>query len=120
MAEARYDAVADFYATAFDELDEPASAALLDLLGPPAGLRVLDIACGHGRLTRELARRGAVVTGADISGALIGRAGRPSGQNRSASVTCTPTWPPWLGSARRNRTGMSRTCPGREVPGSTR
>jgi SAM-dependent methyltransferase len=74
MAEARYDAVADFYATAFDELDEPASAALLDLLGPPAGLQVLDIACGHGRLTRELARRGAVVTGADISGALIGRA----------------------------------------------
>ncbi|MGH3153189.1 MAG: class I SAM-dependent methyltransferase [Streptosporangiaceae bacterium] len=74
MAEARYDAVADFYATAFDELDDPASAALLDLLGPPAGLQVLDIACGHGRLTRELARRGAVVTGADISGALIGRA----------------------------------------------
>jgi len=71
MAEARYDAVADFYTTAFDELDEPASAALL---GPPAGLRVLDIACGHGRLTRELARRGAVVTGADISGVLIGRA----------------------------------------------
>lgn len=74
MAKARYDAVADFYATAFDELDEPASAALLDLLGPPAGLRVLDIACGHGRLTRELARRGAAVTGVDISGALIGRA----------------------------------------------
>ncbi len=74
MAEARYDTVADFYATAFNEVDDPVSAALLDLLGPPAGLRVLDVACGHGRLTRELARRGANVTGVDISAALIGKA----------------------------------------------
>ena len=33
MAEARYDAVADFYAAGFDAIDEPASMALLDLLG---------------------------------------------------------------------------------------
>src|SRR5579862_118713 len=74
MPEARYDAVADFYATAFDALDDPATAALLDLLGPPAGLQILDLACGHGRLSRELARRGAIVTGADISAALLSRA----------------------------------------------
>jgi hypothetical protein len=37
MAEARYDAVADFYAAAFDDIDDPATGALLDLLGPPAG-----------------------------------------------------------------------------------
>jgi SAM-dependent methyltransferase len=74
MAEARYDTVADFYATAFNEVNDPVSAALLDLLGPPAGLRVLDVACGHGRLTRELARRGADVAGVDISAALIGKA----------------------------------------------
>jgi 2-polyprenyl-3-methyl-5-hydroxy-6-metoxy-1,4-benzoquinol methylase len=72
MAEARYDAVADFYVTGFDSTDDPAAAALLDLLGPPAGLHILDVACGHGRITRELARRGAGLTGIDISGVLIG------------------------------------------------
>src|ERR1700751_5567085 len=74
MAEARYDAVADFYTTGFDAIAEPASLALLDLLGPPAGLRVLDVACGHGRMTRALAGRGADVTGVDFSAALIARA----------------------------------------------
>ena len=74
MPEARYDAVADFYATAFNAIDNPAGAALLNLVGSPAGLRILDLACGHGRITRELARRGADVTGADISAALIGKA----------------------------------------------
>jgi ubiquinone/menaquinone biosynthesis C-methylase UbiE len=65
VPEARYDAVADFYAAGFDTIDDPASAALLDLTGPPAGLRILDLACGHGRVqlpqrvpqARALARR---------------------------------------------------------------
>jgi SAM-dependent methyltransferase len=35
---------------------------------------VLDLACGHGRITRELARRGADVTGVDVSAALLARA----------------------------------------------
>jgi len=74
MAEARYDAVADFYASGFDSADDPASLALLALLGPVAGRRVLDVACGHGRITRELARRGADVVGVDISGSLISKA----------------------------------------------
>jgi 2-polyprenyl-3-methyl-5-hydroxy-6-metoxy-1,4-benzoquinol methylase len=74
MAQARYDAVADFYVSGFDSLADPATRALLDLLGSVAGRRVLDVACGHGRVTRELARRGAQVTGVDISGRLIERA----------------------------------------------
>jgi 2-polyprenyl-3-methyl-5-hydroxy-6-metoxy-1,4-benzoquinol methylase len=74
MTPARYDAVADFYVSGFDSTGDPATQALLDLLGPVAGLRVLDVACGHGRITRELARRGAQMTGIDISGNLIGKA----------------------------------------------
>lgn len=76
MARARYDAVADFYIGGFDSAGDPAAVALLGMLGPVAGLRVLDVACGHGRITRELARRGASVVGVDISGVLIGRAVR--------------------------------------------
>lgn len=74
MVGARYDAVADFYISGFDSADDPASVGLLDLLGPVAGLHVVDVACGHGRITRELARRGADVAGIDISGTLIGKA----------------------------------------------
>jgi SAM-dependent methyltransferase len=74
VAEARYDAIVDFYLAGFDSSDDPATVALLDLLGSAAGLRVLDVACGHGRVTRELARRGAEVAGVDISGVLLGRA----------------------------------------------
>jgi 2-polyprenyl-3-methyl-5-hydroxy-6-metoxy-1,4-benzoquinol methylase len=74
MSQARYDAVADFYVSGFDSTEDPASLALLDLLGPVAGLRVLDVACGHGRITRELARRGAEVVGVDISRNLLSKA----------------------------------------------
>lgn len=73
--DARYDEFADFYAGfAPDQYDDPPMAAMLELLGEVAGLRLLDLACGHGRLTREMARRGAVVTGIDISRALIAKA----------------------------------------------
>ena len=74
MAVARYDAVADFYISGFDSVDDSVLVSLLDLLGPLDGLRVLDVACGHGRLTRELARRGGDVSGIDISGNLIAKA----------------------------------------------
>jgi 2-polyprenyl-3-methyl-5-hydroxy-6-metoxy-1,4-benzoquinol methylase len=74
MVHARYDAIADFYVAGFDSVDDPASRAILDLVGPVAGLDVLDVACGHGRITRELARRGANVLGVDISAKLISHA----------------------------------------------
>jgi SAM-dependent methyltransferase len=69
---ARYDAVADFYDQfSPDVYEDPATAALLELIGDVSGLRVLDLACGQGRLTREMARRGARVVGADISARLL-------------------------------------------------
>ena len=75
VTNARYDAVADFYEAGWtDSYDDPATAALFALLGPVAELRVLDVACGHGRITRELARRGARVTAVDVSDALLEKA----------------------------------------------
>jgi SAM-dependent methyltransferase len=72
---ARYDAVADFYQAGWpDTYTDAVSVALFELLGPLAGTRVLDLACGHGRISRELARRGARVVGVDLSGALLERA----------------------------------------------
>jgi SAM-dependent methyltransferase len=40
---------------------------ILRLLDPPPGMRVLDMACGHGRIANRLARRGLDVTGVDIT-----------------------------------------------------
>jgi SAM-dependent methyltransferase len=75
VVEARYDAVADFYAEGWpDSGDDPVARALLRLCGDVAGERVLDLACGRGRIARQLAGRGAIVTGIDISAALIAKA----------------------------------------------
>jgi ubiquinone/menaquinone biosynthesis C-methylase UbiE len=72
---ARYDQIADFYdATAGKTVTDPATAALLDLAGDVSGLRLLDVACGQARVARELARRGAQLTGLDISAALLAKA----------------------------------------------
>jgi 2-polyprenyl-3-methyl-5-hydroxy-6-metoxy-1,4-benzoquinol methylase len=72
---ARYDLVAEFYVRDMGGgVDDPATARLLELCGDVAGLRLLDLACGQGRVARELARRGASVTGADLSAELITRA----------------------------------------------
>jgi SAM-dependent methyltransferase len=72
---ARYDDIADFYDDAVgDDLRDPTAAALLDMLPNLRGLRVCDIASGQGRLSRELARRGARVLGLDISAALLEKA----------------------------------------------
>ncbi|MDE3197413.1 MAG: methyltransferase domain-containing protein, partial [Acidobacteriota bacterium] len=46
-------------------------AALVDLLAPEAGERVLDLGCGTGHLTAGIAARGAEVTGVDSSPSMI-------------------------------------------------
>jgi ubiquinone/menaquinone biosynthesis C-methylase UbiE len=47
---------------------------LLQLAGDVAGLRVLDLACGNGYLSRRFARQGATVTGVDANAPIIERA----------------------------------------------
>lgn len=72
---ARYDEIADFYEQRSGRsVRDPATAALLDLAGDVSGLRLVEVACGQGRVARELARRGAALTGLDISAALLARA----------------------------------------------
>ena len=63
---ARYDPIAEFYHQRYK-----GTPLLLHYVGDVGGRRVLDIACGYGRAARELARRGAVVTGVDLSRELL-------------------------------------------------
>ncbi len=74
MGGARYDAVADFYDAGFSDPHDPVLAALLDLLGPAQDRCVLDLACGHGRVAREVAGLGGTVIGVDLSVALLDKA----------------------------------------------
>jgi len=67
--------MADFYdQRSGKNVSDPATAALLDLAGDVHGLRLLEAACGQGRVARELARRGAALTGVDISAELLAKA----------------------------------------------
>ena len=77
--EAAYDAFAEKYQRAKQAafriyLERPSHMAAL---GDVRGLRVLDLACGDGFLTREIAKAGAAeVVGVDISGEMIALAER--------------------------------------------
>jgi SAM-dependent methyltransferase len=56
------------------QLDRRALASCLAAV--PAGALVLDLACGTGRITGELAAQGYAVMGADVSAAMLGVARR--------------------------------------------
>ena len=53
----------------------------LDRLGNLRGLRVLDYGCGHGMAAVVLARRGALVTGFDLSPGYLEEAGARAATN---------------------------------------
>jgi 2-polyprenyl-3-methyl-5-hydroxy-6-metoxy-1,4-benzoquinol methylase len=79
---AAYDSIAQWYndwvggADNENVYDDPYFPPLFELVGEVAGLRVMDLACGQGRIARALARRGARMVGVDISGELIAIAER--------------------------------------------
>jgi trans-aconitate methyltransferase len=51
-------------------------ASLIESLNPQPGERILDIGCGTGQLTSEIARSGATVTGLDNSAEMLAEARR--------------------------------------------
>lgn len=75
MAKARYDEIADWYPTWVGGGDGLIAEGVGDLLPLTVrGARVLDVACGHGRASRGLARLGADVVGVDLSTELVASA----------------------------------------------
>jgi ubiquinone/menaquinone biosynthesis C-methylase UbiE len=62
-------------------------AAVFDLLGPIEGKRLLDAGCGDGVYSIEAARRGARVTGLDLSEGMLNEA-----RKRSLAAGVTVDW----------------------------
>ena len=50
------------------------AGSLIDLLDPTDGMTVLDLGCGTGHLSHEIAQRGATVIGLDSSPAMVAQA----------------------------------------------
>lgn len=67
-----------YYHLLYFQRDEQEAARFIDALllklQPPAGSRMLDVACGKGRHSKQLASKGYFVTGIDISEASIAAA----------------------------------------------
>jgi SAM-dependent methyltransferase len=74
------------------------SALLAGWLRVGSGTRVLDAGCGHGAILAALAAQGAVVTGLDVSAAMLERAraalaaqgSREAAGSRGATFVCAP------------------------------
>ncbi len=94
MAQARYDQFAEWYEQWIGDA-LPLLAAHAGLLPAVTGERVLDLACGQGRMSRYLAGLGGDVTGIDISAAMLAKA-REAGPEIityiHADVTRHPAW----------------------------
>ncbi|HET9731223.1 MAG TPA: class I SAM-dependent methyltransferase [Acidimicrobiales bacterium] len=65
-------------ATPFNRL---ASDAVVQLIGDPAGLDILDVGCGEGHIARRLARAGGRVLGVDPTRGLLDRAAAREGDD---------------------------------------
>jgi SAM-dependent methyltransferase len=75
-----------FYAPMLtDERSDREAELIVRLLGLPAGARVLDCPCGHGRIANRLAARGLEVTGVDNDETFLARA-REDAAARGAQV----------------------------------
>jgi len=91
---ARYDQFAEWYEQWIGDVP-PVIPTHAGLLPAVTGDRVLDIACGQGRMSRYLAGLGADVVGVDISAAMLGKARAAGPENITyvhADVTDLAWW----------------------------
>ncbi|MCA1832330.1 MAG: class I SAM-dependent methyltransferase [Actinomycetota bacterium] len=76
-----------FYESMLDgERNERETTAIIELLGLTPGDTVLDVPCGHGRISNRLAQRGFSVTGVDVTPLFLERA-RTDAAARGVDVT---------------------------------
>lgn len=69
-----YDGIADWYDAYVSGArleDDPFYPTVARLMGPVEGLTICDLACGQGRVSRELSSLGAHVVGVDFSARLL-------------------------------------------------
>lgn len=71
-----HDRIAESYGALFAAVTERAIAPLLDAAQVHAGVSLLDVAAGPGRLARAAAGRGALATGCDLAPAMVDLARR--------------------------------------------
>jgi SAM-dependent methyltransferase len=69
-----FDAAVDAYDAARPGYPESLLDALFDYVGPPATLHLLEIGCGVGKATRQLARRGCRITAVEFGPLAAARA----------------------------------------------
>jgi SAM-dependent methyltransferase len=94
QTQARYDQFAGWYQQWIGDAP-PLIAAHAVLIPGVTGERVLDIACGQGRMSRYLARLGAEVVGIDISAGMLGKARAAGPEDITyihADVSGYPAW----------------------------
>jgi cyclopropane fatty-acyl-phospholipid synthase-like methyltransferase len=84
-----------FYAESTDDGHSDDDAAeIIGRLELPAGARVLDAPCGHGRISRRLAAAGLDVTGVDASLQSISMArAEPVAPATTATTSAARSWP---------------------------
>jgi SAM-dependent methyltransferase len=71
-----YSEVADSYDLATERITAQVNDPILDAVGATQGTRLLDVACGPGRLSAAASRRGCLVTGIDLAEPMVAIARR--------------------------------------------
>ena len=81
-----------FYEPRLTQQSDEQAALIWDLLGLREGSKVLDLACGHGRIANRLAERGAHVTGLDATVLFLDLAREEGARGRGIPGPASLVW----------------------------